>query len=113
MAEKHTGSRAKSAMSRGKSKSSKSGKKPHSMHIRRAHSGGFVTEHHFKPDEEGITPPSEEHVQPDLDSLLSHVSQNMGDQGAAPAPSPDASAAAAPPAGATPAPTPAGPQPGM
>ena len=92
--------------SKSKSKS-KGGKKPHSIHIRRGKSGGFISEHHFLPDEDGMTPPSEEHVQPDMASLQAHVADQMGDQGPAPAPAPDPAAAAA--AAAAPAPAPAAP----
>ena len=113
MAEKsHASSRSKAVLGgKGKSKS-KGGKKPHSMHIKRAHSGGFVVTHHHAPADDGTMPEPEDHVVPDLDSLHDHIDQNMGDQGPAPtAPPPEAAAAA--PAG--PAPAPAGPAaaPGM
>ena len=98
-------SRAKSGMG-GKSKSSskKSGKKPHSMHIKRGKSGGFIVTHHHLPDETGAMAEPEDHVVPDMDSLQSHVQDGMGDQGPAPMPqqAQAASAAAAP-----------APQPGM
>lgn len=94
MAEKS--SRAKSAMG-GKKSSSKSGKKPHSMHVRRGHSGGFVVTHHHMPDESGIGMPDEEHVVPDMQSLHDHMDSSMGDQGPAPvAPPPEQQAQAAP-----------------
>lgn len=99
---KTTKSRAHSVLG-GKSKSK--GKHPHSIHVRRGKSGGYIAEHHFKaesPDQP--TPESEEHVLPDLDALQAHMADNMGDQpDQAPSPSPDAGAGvgpAQPPAGA-------------
>ena len=91
-------SRSKSTLGGKKSKSSK----PHSIHVRRGHSGGFVATHHSK----GADSEPEEHVLPDLQSLQDHMSQNMGDQPPAPAaPPPDAAAQGAPPpaAGGAPA----------
>jgi hypothetical protein len=108
MAESKAPSRGKSAMggdkkSSSKSKSSKSkSKKPHSIHVRRGKSGGFIAEHHFKsesPDE--MTPESEEHVVPDIDALKEHMAEHMGDQPgqepaeAEPAPTPSAAPTAA------------------
>ena len=103
-------SRGKSAMgggSKSKSKSKSGSKKPHELHIRRGHSGGFIVKHSHKMDADtGEMPPEEEHVLPDLSSLQNHVADNMGDQGAAPAP--EAAPAAGPvPAAAGPAPAPA------
>jgi hypothetical protein len=96
MAKEH--SRAKSALSGGHKKS---GGKPHSIHVRRGHSGGFVATHHHKPGEDGSMQEPEEHVIPDIDSLNQHMASNMGDQPPAPAaPPPDPAAAqgAPPPA---------------
>lgn len=99
---KTTKSRAHSVLG-GKSKSK--GRHPHSIHVRRGKSGGYIAEHHFKaesPDQP--TPESEEHVLPDLDALQDHMADNMGDQPdqeAAPAPSPEAT----PGGGGAPAPT--------
>ena len=117
MAEK-TKSRASHVLGGGHKTSSKSGKKPHSIHIRRGKSGGFISEHHHLPDEDGSMNPPEEHVHPDMASLMSSIQSNMGDQGAAPAgsPSPDMSQGAPAPGGGAPAPAPQGatsPQPGM
>ena len=103
---KHSSSRAKATMGSKKS-GKKSGKKPHSMHIKRGKSGGFIVEHHHQADDGDMTPEPEDHVVPDLASLHDHIDQNMGDQ--EPAPSPDMSQAT-PAAGgpaASPAPTPA------
>jgi len=113
MAEKsHASSRSKAVLGgKGKSKS-KGGKKPHSIHVKRGKSGGFIVTHHHAPDADGQTPEPEDHIVPDLDALQSHVADNMGDQGAAPPPTPEPAPAAA----AGPAPAPAGPQaapPGM
>jgi len=102
MAKEH--SRAKSALSGGHK--SKSGGKPHSIHVRRGHSGGFVATHHHKPDADGQMQEPEEHVIPDMQSLNQHMSDSMGDQPPAPAaPDPAAAQAAAPPpaAGGAPA----------
>jgi len=95
-------SRTKSAM--GGSHKSKSGGKPHSIHARRAKSGGFIATHHHKPDENGAMPEPEEHVLPDMESLQAHMASNMGDQPPAPPAAPPAAAGGA---------APAGPQPGM
>ena len=107
----HSNSRAHSVLGgshKSKSKSKGKGKKPHSMHVKRGKSGGFIVEHHHAPDEMGMTPDSESHVLPDLSSLQSHIADNMSDQGPAPAPAPpDPSAAAGPMAGAPPAAAPA------
>jgi hypothetical protein len=110
--------RAKSVMggkkSKSKSKAKKSGKHPHSVHVRRGKSGGFIAEHHFKngPEEEMQEP--EEHVLPDMASLQAHMSDHMGDQPDQPAPIPDPNAAPAAPAAAVPAPAPqAAPPAGM
>jgi hypothetical protein len=90
-------SRGKSGMGGGKKSSKKSGKKPHSLHIKRGHSGGFVVTHRHMPDETGATQPDEEHVVPDMESLHDHLDSTMGDQGPAPqAPPPEAQAAPAP-----------------
>ncbi len=106
--------RAKSGMGGSKKSKSKSGKKPHSMHIRRGKSGGFIVEHHHMPDEDGMTAPTEEHVVPDLQALQDHVAENMGDQGAAPqSPDPNAQAQSAAPAEAAPAAPAAAPAQGM
>lgn len=82
---KEPSSRGKSALggSRGKSKKS-GGSKPHSIHVRRAKSGGFVATHHHKPDFEGAMQESDEHVLPDIQSLQAHMQDQMGDQPAAP-----------------------------
>ena len=99
---KTTKSRAHSVLG-GKSKSASKGKHPHSIHVRRGKSGGYIAEHHFKaesPDQP--TPESEEHVLPDLEALQSHMADNMGDQPDQEAqPSPDA-ASASPGASPTP-----------
>src|SRR5271170_6333265 len=85
---------AKEAPSRGKAalggsrRSKPSGKKPHSIHVRRGKSGGFIATHHHKPDETGATPEPEDHVIPDLAGLQNHMADQMGDQSAAPAPAP-------------------------
>lgn len=91
-------SRATSHMGGKKSGKAKSGKKPHSIHVRRAHSGGFVATHHHKMADDGSMPEDEEHVIPDMQALQQHMQDNMGDQGAAPqGPPPDAAGAAGPP----------------
>jgi hypothetical protein len=63
-----------------KSKKSKKGHKrhPHAIHIRRAANGSFIAEHHFSPDDQGNTPPMEEHTLPDVGMLQDHVGQEMG-----------------------------------
>jgi hypothetical protein len=98
MAEKsHSGSSRASHVlgGKGKPKSKSSGKKPHSIHVKRGKSGGFMVTHHHEPDETGVAMPSEDHVVPDLNSLHDHIDQAMGDQGPAPAtPPPDAGASA-------------------
>lgn len=107
---KTTKSRAHSVLG-GKSKSASKGKKPHSIHVRRGKSGGYIAEHHFKADSpDQPIPESEEHVLPDLEALQSHMADNMGDQPDQEAqPSPDMSGGAGPVAtpggGGAPAPT--------
>ena len=114
MAEKHSSSRAHSVLGgHGKAKS-KGGKKPHEIHIRRGHKGGFIVRHTHKPDPDtGVMPEEEEHPISDINSLHDHVDQAMGDQPPMPAaPAPDMSQAgpAGPGAGAPP---PAAPPAGM
>ena len=107
----HSNSRAHSVLGgshKSKSKAKGKGKKPHSMHVKRGKSGGFIVTHHHQPDEAGMTQEPEDHVVPDMDSLQSHIADNMSDQGPVPAPTaPDASAAAGPMAGAPPSAAPA------
>jgi hypothetical protein len=112
MAKSTSSSRAHSVLGgHGKAKSSSKGKKPHSIHIKRGHSGGFIATHHHLPDENGMTPEPEDHVVPDMDSLQSHIQDNMGDQGPAPAAAPEPAPAA--PAGGPPAAAPAAAPAGM
>lgn len=64
-----------------KSKKSKgSGKKPHTMHIRRAANGGYIATHDFKGDAGSPAPESEDHALGSIDELKDHVADNMGDQ---------------------------------
>lgn len=100
-----TPSRSKSHMGGGKPKEkSSSHAKPHEMHIKRAHGGGFIVKHHHKTDPmTGMTPDSEDHVVADPEQLQQHVADNMGDQPPAGTPMPQPQA---------PAPQ-AGPMPGM
>lgn len=112
---KHSSSRAKSSMGSKSKSGKKSGKKPHSIHVRRGKSGGFIAEHHFKNDStdpSDMAPEPEEHVLPDMNSLQSHMAENMGDQEPAQAPSPDMSQAGPAPGPGGPAPQ-AGPAPQM
>ena len=92
-----------------KSKSKKKGGHPHRIEIRHGKSGGHVVTHHFAPDEDGMTPDSEEHVIPDKASLMDHLDQNIPDQAAPQVQPPDMSSQTPPaPAGGPPA---AGPAP--
>ena len=104
-------SRAKAGMGGKKSSSKKkSGKKPHEIHIKRGHSGGFLVRHSHKPDADtGETPEDEEHVVPSIEDLHNHIDEAMGDQQSAQAAPPEPSPAAAPAA----APAPAAPPQGM
>lgn len=95
MAEKASHSRTKSAMG------GKSSGKAHSIHVRRGKSGGFIAHHHHAPDADGMTPPPDEHVIPDIGALQAHMQDQMGDQPPAPAPQPP-QAVAGPAAGAQP-----------
>lgn len=92
-------SRAKSVMGGKKSSSKKSGHRPHHIEIHRGKSGGFIVHHHFKSDAGEMPQESEQHVVPDMNSLQSHVADNMGDQGPAPAPAAAPAAATGPAAG--------------
>lgn len=100
--------RAKSHMGGGKKSSKKSesrGDKPHEMHIKRAHGGGFIVKHHPKHKPGQMDDEATEHVVPDADQLAQHVQDNMGDQPPAGTPMPDPNAqAAAPPQGGPAAP---------
>lgn len=101
--------RSKSGMGGSKSKSkskSKSSDKPHEIHVRRAHGGGFIAKHHkkHKPGEDMEEP--QEHVIPDMDQLQAHLQDNLGDQPPAGMPAADPSQAMPPQQGA-PAPAPA------
>ena len=91
-----------------KKKASKGGKKRvHKMTIRHAKSGGYIVEHHAKP-ENGQTPePPEEHAVPDMEGLQQHVADNMGQEPEpqqAPPPVPAAGGAGAAGGGAMPPP---------
>lgn len=102
---KEKASRANAGMGGSKSekKSKKSSsKKPHSIHIRRGASGGFIAEHHHKAKSGEMTPEAEEHVLPDMDQLQQHIGENMSDQPeqeAQPEPQGAGQAQAAPPQG--------------
>jgi hypothetical protein len=85
-------------------KSESHGDKPHEIHIKRAHGGGFVVTHHKKKSPMDGSEP-ETHVVPDADQLQQHVQDNLGDQPPAGTPVPDPNAqAAASQAGAPPSP---------
>lgn len=96
------GSKAQRVMGGEKKKpTAKSGKKKpvHRMNIRRAANGGFIVEHHAKPDPSDPMggQEMEEHQVGDVDQLQQHVADNMGDQPDAeqePAAAPAAPAAA-------------------
>jgi hypothetical protein len=110
MAEKsHASSRSKAVLGgKGKSKS-KGGKKPHHIEIHRGKSGGFIVKHHHDLPEDGGAPEEpDQHIVPDMDSLQSHVADNMGDQPPMPASAAPAPAPAPAPAAGGPAPAPAG-----
>lgn len=98
--------RAKSHMGGSKKSEKKSeshGDKPHEMHIKRAHGGGFIVKHHPKQKADGSMGESTDHVVPDADQLQSHIADNLGDQPpAGQGPSPDPNAQAAPPQGPPP-----------
>lgn len=83
-------------MGGGKKKSSSSKKHAHEMHIKRAHSGGFIVHHHPVPGSPEEAGEPESHVLPDIASLQAHVGDNMGDQ--PPAAPPASMAQAGPPA---------------
>lgn len=100
MAKEASHSRAKSALGGHAHKG-----KPHSIHVRRGKSGGFIATHHHKAEEGGMTPEPEDHVVPDLNSLQAHMASNMGDQPPAPPSAPTADVTSPPP---SPAAAPAG-----
>ena len=73
--------RADAAMS-GEKKSKKRKKRMKEMRIRKAKSGGYIVNHDYMPDEEGM-PSAEEHVMADDETLKNHVCENcphMGDE---------------------------------
>lgn len=49
-------------------------RKPHSVHVKRGKSGGFVATHHHPTGE------TEEHVLSNKKQMLRHMAENMGDQ---------------------------------
>ena len=78
-------SRATAGMGGGKKsgksgKSGSKGKHPHSIHVRRGASGGFIAEHHFKSKQGEQAPDPEEHVLANQDQMLQHMSENMPDE---------------------------------
>lgn len=71
-------SRAKTTMSGGSKKKGKKGKKAHKMSIRRSANGGYIAEHSYQPEENGVAPEPEEHTVPDIEALKEHVGEHMG-----------------------------------
>ena len=75
------GSKAKKKPAKKKSASKKpsagkpAGRKPTEMHIRHAANGGYIVKHDLKGPAGQMD--SEEHQLPDIDSLQSHVGDNM------------------------------------
>lgn len=58
--------------------------KVHSMHIRKAASGGYIVKHqHETPEPPEPPQPDQEHVVPDMEALHEHMDEHMGDQPAA------------------------------
>jgi hypothetical protein len=49
------------------------------MHVRKADSGGFISNHEMLPGEDGVTPPSQEHVIPDVAGLKQHMEDHFGE----------------------------------
>lgn len=95
------GSRAKAVLGGAHEKTKKAGSKSghpvHEIRARRAASGGFIVEHHFKHDGAEPHQPMEEHQVSDLDQLKQHMEEHMGDQpdgDAGPGGDPEAAAAA-------------------
>lgn len=82
--------RASASMGKGgkkKSKSKSQKKHVHEMSIRHSANGGYIAKHSFKPGADGMPQEPEEHALPDMDSLASHVQDNMQPQpGAMPQP---------------------------
>lgn len=87
-------SRSKSVMGGGKKKSKSSGKHPHSIHVRRGASGGFIATHHQKSKPGEMEQEPEDHVLQDMPQLQQHMADHMSDQPEAPEPPPQAAAPA-------------------
>jgi hypothetical protein len=58
--------------------------KIHSIHLHKAHSGGYIAVNNHLPDENGITPEPEEHLLPDLDAIRAHIDRHFSGQPNAP-----------------------------
>ena len=91
MAEEKKGGKKKAA---GKKKGG-SKKKVHTMHIRKAANEGYIATHDFEKPQGGggdmgdmATPPSEDHVLPNIQALQDHVGDHMGPQEEEPEPQP-------------------------
>jgi hypothetical protein len=51
------------------------------MHVRKADSGGFIAKHEdMMPGEDGVMPPPQEHVLPDMGALQQHMQDHMGEE---------------------------------
>ena len=48
------------------------------IRVRRAASGGFISEIHHEPDEDGLPQKPEEHIVPSPAALRDHVAQQLG-----------------------------------
>lgn len=75
-------SRAKSVLGgkkEHKDQKKKSSKKPHSIHVRKGASGGYIATHHFK-SKDGMSPDSEDHVLQDMDQLKDHMEDNLPEE---------------------------------
>ncbi|MCU1301711.1 MAG: hypothetical protein JWQ87_1995 [Candidatus Sulfotelmatobacter sp.] len=79
-------SRASEVLGGAEHKSKAKKHKVHAIHTRRAKSGGYIAEHHFRPEppEAGQAaepaPLPEEHVVPDMAELQAHMAQHLPEQ---------------------------------
>lgn len=82
--------RKKSASKKKHEASKHSGKVKH-LHIHRADDNSFIMEHQMEPEADGSQMPDTQHTAPDMDSLMDHVQQHLGE------PNPGEAEASAPP----------------
>lgn len=77
MAKPKKSKKAKGKKPEKKSKHDMKGKRVREVHVRRGASGGYIERHDYDQHPEGKT--TDEHVRPDMDSVLASLQAHMGD----------------------------------